>query len=263
MSPRTVVLVFSLGLTACAQQDDASPFAEAGPAFHGAPGQAFQLDGSASTGESLRWAFVSTPPGSALSPEDLTGADTPWPVFVPDVAGLYVLELVACADGLCQSSTTTARVGSPEQLAELLFADATGPADPDPLGLEALNESWGLEDHDPLELKGKLPFGPWRKNSPPVAVATARQGLRADSDVVLQGGNSYDPDGDTLRYRWSFASLPAASNLDGGAIDDPTGSSARFSPDAPGIYQLRLVVRDNTGWDSAVVSVEVEGGGSR
>ena len=230
------MLVLSSLLTACAPQDDAFPTADAGPSLHGVPGQEYVFDGSLSRGETWSWSLLSQPQGSVLSSADLVDADTPWPVLRPDAAGAYTLELEVCSDGAwCERSQTRAYVGPEGQSAlEQLILDTRRVS----LGLALAGRSGTT-------------------NEAPVAVATARAGLRASSEVTLDGGDSYDPDGDPLRYRWSFASLPAGSTLSAADLHSSTQSSASFAPDLSGTYALRLTVRDAQRWDSALVTVIV------
>ena len=72
------------------------PRAAAGPDQTTTAGDLVQLDGRASSdvdGDplSFRWSFTTRPDGSAASLSDATAAQ---PTFVPDVAGLYVVQLV-------------------------------------------------------------------------------------------------------------------------------------------------------------------------
>src|SRR5512141_879565 len=52
---------------------------------------------------------------------------------------------------------------------------------------------------------------------------------------------STDPDGDPLSYGWSFVSVPPGSTA---AISGPALSTATFTPDLVGTYQVKLVVTD-------------------
>ena len=241
---RAAVLVLSIALTACAPQDESFLTADAGPARSGQLDQSYVFDGSASLASSWSWRLVQTPSGSRLEEGDLQDADTPWPVLTPDIEGVYVLELTACdSQGVCAWTETEAYVG-PVGIAQLITPRPL--LKPRGLGV--------YEDTDPVDFKGRQ----WgaRPNKPPVAIVTARQGLRADSAVYLPGDESYDPDGDTLSYRWSFASMPADSALDSTAISNSTGSSARFTPDVAGIWQVRLTVRDAWLRDTETIVLE-------
>ena len=50
-------------------------------------------------------------------------------------------------------------------------------------------------------------------NTPPVADAGADQNLSADQEIRLDGGGSFDPDGDAMSYTWSFTRVPEGSTL--------------------------------------------------
>ncbi len=77
-------------------------------------------------------------------------------------------------------------------------------------------------------------------NLDPVAVAGTDQSVNVSDKVELNGGDSYDPNGDTLSYQWSFVSVPAGSEarLNGSA------AVADFIADQAGEYVLKLVVND-------------------
>ena len=69
-------------------------------------GETATLDGSASNDPdnspqslSYRWSFVAIPASSQLNNNDISGADTVSPSFIPDVSGTYVIALVI-GDGL-------------------------------------------------------------------------------------------------------------------------------------------------------------------
>lgn len=89
-------------------------------------------------------------------------------------------------------------------------------------------------------------------------VAIAQQSPSGGDSITLDGQDSYDPDGDTLRYRWTFASIPAASRLDGSALHYANTDTAEFMPDVPGVWVLRLAVNDGSERASAAVMLQVE-----
>lgn len=232
MIRRIVALVFVPLLTACAPQDDAFPFADAGFSVHGEPGQEYLFDGSASTGSSWTWTLTSRPAASRLTTSSLRGANTPWVSLHADVEGVYVLDLEVCTSAaVCDWSQTTAYVG--------------------PTGRQAM-ETHKLD----LPAPGALTLGKFDPdNHAPVAVGTASQGFRASGAVLLQGGNSYDPDGDALRYAWTFASLPAESGSSNASLLNASSSAASFVPDVSGTYIVRLTVMDGQRRNSVLVPV--------
>ena len=87
-------------------------------------------------------------------------------------------------------------------------------------------------------------------NNPPRADAGSDISQAADSEVTLDGRQSYDPDeGDTITFHWSFDYLPACSGLgekekpfsenNNASADTPT-----FQPDCEGTYVIALQVSD-------------------
>ena len=104
-------------------------------------------------------------------------------------------------------------------------------------------------------------------NEAPVANAGNDQIISADDGAILDGGGSYDPDGDALTYHWEFDSTPSGSTVD--SMENPFpgnhGSfpSTTFNPDLAGTYVIGLTVTDPGGLssDEDFVLVTVEKGG--
>ncbi len=78
------------------------------------------------------------------------------------------------------------------------------------------------------------------QNVRPVAVAGEDEIIKIGDSALLDGSASYDPDGDSLIYRWS--------------VIDPNGvrttgvfrtAIVNFTPEEPGDYILELFVRDD------------------
>ncbi|AFT69655.1 PKD domain containing protein [Alloalcanivorax dieselolei B5] len=91
-------------------------------------------------------------------------------------------------------------------------------------------------------------------NAPPVAVAEDRT-VNLGEEVVLDGGNSYDPDGAALQYRWVWSD----AEPDGVPIPPLRGRTTdivRFTPEAAGTYKLDFFVFDGT-WKSEEREVTV------
>ncbi len=94
-------------------------------------------------------------------------------------------------------------------------------------------------------------------NTAPVAAAGADQLIISiGTTVQLNGGQSYDVDGDPITYQWTFISKPSGSiaSLSGANSATPT-----FAADTHGSYLIQLVVSDP--WtqgvpDSVTVSFE-------
>ena len=101
-------------------------------------------------------------------------------------------------------------------------------------------------------------------NNPPVADAGADIKQSSDQPIMLDGGASYDPDGDALVYNWTFNRVPVGSALAESetafTMNNSGNSSTSFVPDVSGTYIVDLVVDDAKGAssnvDSLIVTVE-------
>jgi hypothetical protein len=78
-------------------------------------------------------------------------------------------------------------------------------------------------------------------NLPPVSNPGGNQSVLQGDLVSLSGSASTDPNGDPLRYRWGFVTLPPGSAA---VLSDPAGVQPTFVADAPGLYVVGLVVGD-------------------
>ncbi|WP_444916736.1 PKD domain-containing protein [Microbulbifer sp. JMSA003] len=81
-------------------------------------------------------------------------------------------------------------------------------------------------------------------DAPPVAVAQS-QTITLGETVVLDAGESYDPEGNALQYRWKWAYSPVET--DGVPIPELEGQTTsilRFTPIAADTYNLILFVFD-------------------
>jgi PKD repeat protein len=83
-------------------------------------------------------------------------------------------------------------------------------------------------------------------NNPPVAVAGENQRLCTGDILVLDGGNSSDPDGGVLKYAWDFG--------DGSTSDivNPTKTYRRG-----GVYPITLTVTDDSGLGNAIAQDQI------
>ena len=93
-------------------------------------------------------------------------------------------------------------------------------------------------------------------NSPPIANAGADQTVYVAQAVTLDGSASTDPDGQSLRYTWSFASRPAGSSA---ALSSSSMVRPVFTPDREGDYIVQLVVNDgivNSAADTVLISTQ-------
>jgi len=92
-------------------------------------------------------------------------------------------------------------------------------------------------------------------NNPPTADAGDDQTVDGFSEVVLEGGNSLDPNGDALRYEWKLVSKPADSDI---VLEKTNLAAPVFVPDVPGDYEFSLIVDDGSkrsGADRVIVHV--------
>jgi len=100
---------------------------------------------------------------------------------------------------------------------------------------------------------------PAGNNVVPIADAGPDQDIALGNVVNLDGTGSNDPDAQPqqLTYQWSFASVPATSNLIEIDIVNSTSASASFTPDVSGIYMLRIDVSDGADTDFDQVQITV------
>ena len=90
-------------------------------------------------------------------------------------------------------------------------------------------------------------------NEAPVASAGADQYVTVGDTVQLNGSSSYDSDIDELGFTWFMATRPSGSSA---SLSDPGGPMPRFTADAPGTYEIELIVDDGE-FESAPDSVRV------
>ena len=77
----------------------------------------------------------------------------------------------------------------------------------------------------------------------PIADAGVNQSGLEESEICLDGSESYDPNGYELSYQWTMVAGPDASDLDTASITT-ADATACITPDAPGSYSLALVVNN-------------------
>jgi hypothetical protein len=80
-----------------------------------------------------------------------------------------------------------------------------------------------------------------RPNNQPVAEAGPDVTAAGRCSVLLDGGRSFDADGDPLIYLWSVAAAAPGSRA---WLGDAESRTTRFFADGPGDYELELVVHD-------------------
>ncbi|BDG01479.1 PKD domain-containing protein [Anaeromyxobacter oryzae] len=93
-------------------------------------------------------------------------------------------------------------------------------------------------------------------NAAPFALAGSDVWVQPGASVTLRGGESADPDGDPLTFRWSLAVRPASSAAELSQADGPTPTLAT---DVAGTYVAVLVVSDGLA-QSAPSAVVVHAG---
>ena len=219
---RALALPLAVLLAGCAPTP--APVADAGALVVGSSHEVYLLDGSSSQGEGLRfsWALLDGP-----ADVDLTDADAQTAYLQPTEEGVYTLSLAVCDRwDRCDEAETLALVG-------------------EAASRQRLTSFGGVA----------LDFKPFGKNRAPEAEASTRRSLGLGGTIQLDGTASSDPDGDSLRYRWTFTSRPAGSALTDADITNSTSALASFSGDVKGTYGVKLVVRDGMLSDS----VQVEG----
>jgi len=84
-------------------------------------------------------------------------------------------------------------------------------------------------------------------NQLPVSSAGQDQNAIVGTPVTLDGSGSYDPEGATITYLWSFKNVPPGSSVNDNSLS-PNASDAKptFIPDLDGSYKLNLIVNDGS-----------------
>ena len=94
-------------------------------------------------------------------------------------------------------------------------------------------------------------------NTRPVANAGADQTVSQGETVQLDGSGSFDADGDSLLFAWSFGSAPGDSSAE---FSDPGVMNPTFEADVDGLFVVQLIVNDgelDSDPDTATITVEV------
>jgi hypothetical protein len=92
-------------------------------------------------------------------------------------------------------------------------------------------------------------------NQPPTADAGEDTLWSVDKVFVLDGSNSFDLDGDTLHFQWSFVDVPSASALTNADIENADSAIANFLPHHFGEFRLLLEVSDGQATRTDLLSV--------
>jgi hypothetical protein len=80
-----------------------------------------------------------------------------------------------------------------------------------------------------------------KSNANPIADAGAQQNVLIGTLVTLDGSSSFDADGDSLTFAWTFTSVPEGSAA---SLVDANTPTAKFTADVEGIYVVSLIVND-------------------
>jgi hypothetical protein len=80
-------------------------------------------------------------------------------------------------------------------------------------------------------------------NSAPIADPGPPLAAQVGETIVLDGSDSFDPDGDNLRFTWTLTEKPSASTA---VLNNRTTATPSFRLDLPGNYAAQLVVSDGS-----------------
>lgn len=89
--------------------------------------------------------------------------------------------------------------------------------------------------------------------SAPTAVVGDPISAEDCSAVDLDGSGSFDPNGDSLEYRWSLVSAPEQSGASDASFADTTAATTTFFPDVAGDYVLGLATFDGAIWSEVAL----------
>jgi hypothetical protein len=165
----------------------------------------------------LHYALVEYPDGMVIDP------DTGLISWLPQQPGLFnTMVEVSDSNGGLSSQSFVLRVENRPPVAD---------AGPD---IVTVNPRPILRDGGGLYYQ-VLNNGSWDRS-------VGHYGSRTDSFIVeVDGGNSFDPDGEALDYWWFMNSRPVLSSA---VLSDDTAVNPSFELDAPGKYEFELFVED-------------------
>lgn len=150
----------------------------------------------------------------------------------------YEWEIISAPEG------STAELSDPEALSPSFVIDLEGEYQ---IQLVVKDGQGGVSDPDLIVIS--------TYNTTPVADASVDQNVTVAGDIVtLDASGSFDEDGDSLIYYWSFVARPEGSTAE---LSDPDAPNPSFVADVEGSYELALVVTDEYGASSEPVTVIV------
>jgi hypothetical protein len=170
-----------------------------------------------------------------------------------DVSELVTMDGSSSYDTLGRDLTYSwsfAQVPPHSSLAMLEASDTVNPTfTPDVSGLYlvALVVNNGLIDSSPDTAVVRVQSS--ASDSPTAAAGDDIAGEDC-TDIVLDGSESTDPNGDPLSYFWDLQSRPATSAATTDFFSARTGESTTFQPDIEGEYVVSLAVHDGSSWST-------------
>ena len=217
---------------------DAPPTANAGPDQIGVDlGVAVNLTGAASTDPESQpltyaWSFTSKPAGSTAT---LASPTSVTPSFIPDVAGIYVVQLIV-DDGLSASPVDTVSIDIAE-IGGVVKLTTVGVSTRFTAGAAALCAavlliSAYVAAQGPLTAKA----GP------------DQQGMYVGDTVHLDGTASIG----ATSYAWTFTKRPSGSTA---VLTNPLTATPTFVPDRGGLYTVKLTVGNGVTTSSDTVNI--------
>lgn len=247
---------------------------------------------------SFNWSLLSAPPGSAAALNDPFAIA---PSFLADRPGTYVAQLIV-GDGVVNSAPASHSItaqNEPPVARDDAASTTAGVAvtvdvlandsDPDPQDALRVISAGGAGHGAVSHGADTVTYTPaagylgedlftyeitdgaanasatvrvtvtGQGNRPPVADAGADQTVPGGAAVALSGALSSDPDGDPLTYLWAFTARPAGSTA---VLQNAASSSASFTADRRGVYQVSLTVDDGRGGtDTDTVAITAQNRG--
>ncbi|MFT6388567.1 MAG: fibro-slime domain-containing protein [Cellvibrionaceae bacterium] len=79
------------------------------------------------------------------------------------------------------------------------------------------------------------------QNLPPIANAGDDMNAAVGQENILNGSNSYDPQGDVITYSWSLITAPSES---ASSLTNTSSPTPGLIPDTKGVYVAQLIVND-------------------
>ena len=110
--------------------------------------------------------------------------------------------------------------------------------------VNADSDNDGYSDKEEIEAGSDPNSADSTPNQPPVSNAGPDQNVITGESFMLNGSESYDPEGAMITFLWSFMGIPGGSSLTDASLSDVTSAQPTFTPDVDGTYTLELTVSD-------------------